>query len=310
MNETKSSIKGLKRQMAAAVAMVTVAAVALGSSTYAWFANNNRVSATGMSVQATAEGGIEIKAISGTQAITPSTAWATLADARMTAGTVLYPTSTNPQASNGVLTSDWYHASAQVATGFAADNGTYAKLQTVEDTCTFTNGVAAGNGVLAYEEDKSGAVSAGAYYLATTYNIGYVGKAAKDLKVESVEVTGNDKNAEFDKSLRVAVVSGSNVAIYAPGYTSETKYTVCTDTTGTPVTPAAGTLPTQTNVTALPGTTASAVIAQNVGSETNNPTVVNVYVWYEGEDSNHYTNNFSTNVDTLKVTVNFSATID
>ena len=34
------------------VAMVLVAAVALGSSTYAWFAANNKVVATGMTVQA------------------------------------------------------------------------------------------------------------------------------------------------------------------------------------------------------------------------------------------------------------------
>ena len=40
--------------------MVCVAAVALGSSTYAWFAANNKVQATGMEVTAVAEGGIEI----------------------------------------------------------------------------------------------------------------------------------------------------------------------------------------------------------------------------------------------------------
>ena len=47
MNETKNnSVKALKKQMAAAVAMVCVAAVALGSSTYAWFVSNNTVKAT------------------------------------------------------------------------------------------------------------------------------------------------------------------------------------------------------------------------------------------------------------------------
>ena len=46
MNETKNnSVKALKKQMAAAVAMVCVAAVALGSSTYAWFVSNNNVDA-------------------------------------------------------------------------------------------------------------------------------------------------------------------------------------------------------------------------------------------------------------------------
>ena len=44
MNETKS-VKALKKQLAAAIAMVCVAAVALGSSTYAWFVSNNQVTA-------------------------------------------------------------------------------------------------------------------------------------------------------------------------------------------------------------------------------------------------------------------------
>lgn len=302
--------KAIKRQLFAAIAMVLVSAIALSSSTYAWFANNNKVSATGMSVQATAEGGIEIKAMSATQAITPSADWATLADAKMNAGTILYPTSNNPTANNNVLTSDWYHASAETAGNFAAKKGTYAKLQTVEGKCTFTNGVASGNGVLAYAENESGALAAGAYYLATTYNIAYTGKAAKDLKVEGVTVTGVNKNADFDKSLRVAVVSGSNVALYAPvGYTSDTSYKVCTATTGTPIVLADGTIPGSANVTAKATSTTSDVIVQNVGTE-ENPSTVNVYIWFEGEDAQHFTNNLGANVDTLTVTVNFVATID
>ena len=42
MTETKS-VKTLKKQLGAAIAMVCVAAVALGSSTYAWFVNNTMV---------------------------------------------------------------------------------------------------------------------------------------------------------------------------------------------------------------------------------------------------------------------------
>lgn len=45
MKETKN-VKELKKQLAAAIAMVCVAAVALGSSTYAWFVSNNTVKAT------------------------------------------------------------------------------------------------------------------------------------------------------------------------------------------------------------------------------------------------------------------------
>lgn len=48
--------KAIKRQLLAAIAMVLVAAIALGSSTYAWFANNNKVEANGMKITATTEG--------------------------------------------------------------------------------------------------------------------------------------------------------------------------------------------------------------------------------------------------------------
>lgn len=44
--------KSLRKQLMAAIAMVLVAAVALGSSTYAWFVNNAQVTATNVNVQA------------------------------------------------------------------------------------------------------------------------------------------------------------------------------------------------------------------------------------------------------------------
>lgn len=55
------TVKSLRRQLMAAIAMVVVSAVALSSSTYAWFANNNTVTATGMSVNAVAEDSLLIK---------------------------------------------------------------------------------------------------------------------------------------------------------------------------------------------------------------------------------------------------------
>lgn len=51
MNDSKS-VKALKKQMGAAIAMVCVAAIALGSSTYAWFVSNNNVKATTTNISA------------------------------------------------------------------------------------------------------------------------------------------------------------------------------------------------------------------------------------------------------------------
>lgn len=47
------TVKSLRKQLAAAIAMTLVATVALGSSTYAWFAVNTKVTATGMNVRTT-----------------------------------------------------------------------------------------------------------------------------------------------------------------------------------------------------------------------------------------------------------------
>lgn len=50
--ENSKSVKALKKQMAAAIAMVVVAGIALGSSTYAWFVSNNSVTATTTKISA------------------------------------------------------------------------------------------------------------------------------------------------------------------------------------------------------------------------------------------------------------------
>lgn len=54
------STKALKTQLLAAIAMVLVASIALGSSTYAWFASNRAVTATDMKVTATTTGSLVI----------------------------------------------------------------------------------------------------------------------------------------------------------------------------------------------------------------------------------------------------------
>lgn len=50
--ENTKTVKALKKQLVAAIAMVLVAAVALGSSTYAWFVSNNKVTATTSTISA------------------------------------------------------------------------------------------------------------------------------------------------------------------------------------------------------------------------------------------------------------------
>ena len=46
------NVKHLRKQLMAAIAMVLVAAIALGSSTFAWFVSNNTVKATTTTIAA------------------------------------------------------------------------------------------------------------------------------------------------------------------------------------------------------------------------------------------------------------------
>ena len=78
MKETKN-VKALKKQLAAAIAMVCVAGVALGSSTYAWFVNNTKVTAGEFSATATTSNALEISDDGNT--------WLTSIDLRTNMGT-------------------------------------------------------------------------------------------------------------------------------------------------------------------------------------------------------------------------------
>lgn len=113
--------KAIKRQLLAAIAMVLVAAIALGSSTYAWFASNNKVTAKGMKITATTEGAnleisttstfkagtIEVKNVkTATNALHP-THYVTTADKQAAGeGTAAGNYSTN----NNLNAGDWAHA--------------------------------------------------------------------------------------------------------------------------------------------------------------------------------------------------------
>ena len=73
--------------------MVTVAAVALGSSTYAWFANNNKVSADGLNIKAQTEGAALV--ISDTKGGTAEATAGTSTSLVFTNAVSLYPTHVN-----------------------------------------------------------------------------------------------------------------------------------------------------------------------------------------------------------------------
>lgn len=198
------TVKSLRRQLMAAIAMVVVSAVALSSSTYAWFVQSSEVTAEGMKVQAAAESGIEIS-------YAGSETWGSVATSSAETG-VLYPTSTND-------VTKWYHAKANASTDKTALNGTYEILSL----------------------NNSGATDGGSkYFLLTEYTIRSASKeVARNLTIDSVTATTiGTSSAKLNEALRVAIViegdnngEKQNVRIYAPNG-GDTEYNIWDGSSG------------------------------------------------------------------------------
>ena len=124
------TVKGLKKQLMAAIAMVLVSVIALGSSTYAWFSMNTQVTAKGMSVTAKSDSTFLLIGDSASDVSSIQTAKSIEADG--TAATAaLYPTAHNSDVTNittaeaatsGNLTNWWYSYSTDPADDGETDN--------------------------------------------------------------------------------------------------------------------------------------------------------------------------------------------
>lgn len=266
--------KAIKKQLLAAVAMVLVAAVALGSSTYAWFVASGTVQAKGMKVQAQSEGGILIKELNNTDM-----KFGTVADVAMDKGAALYPTST-------ANLSTWYHA-----------------VSTNADESKYTQAGSKTYAASDYESVQTNDLDE--YRLVKTFAIrSATNEAITDaaLAITKVEVTGGNASQNFNKAIRVGVKVSSGGAddakfyVYTPVNTSDfTLNAGYADATALveKVEPAAD----KTDKLAL---SADAIPANDTAL------TVDIFVWYEGEDPECKTSNvYSIDIDELSVSVTF-----
>lgn len=240
--------KAIKRQLLAAIAMVLVAAIALGSSTYAWFVASGTVRAEGMNVQAQAESGILIKENAS------GNAFGTVA-AVNNATAKLYPTSTTDLA-------NWYHATAKFVDDAedqqAADQ--YAKLADNLDQ---------------YRLVKQFAIRSATNSALTD----------SKLLIKNVKVTGTDETEYLNKSIRVGIkvnaggADNSPVFIYAPK-ADDTFTLVATYAESTTVVE-----PVQASSTDF------LLLKDNTIPANDTGLIVDVFIWYEGEDENCETAN-------------------
>ena len=248
--------KALKKQMVAAIAMVLVAAVALGSATFAWFVSNNKVDATTSKIYAQSNSAFMYIRDENETSRDLRTDDSSVTD------TPLYPA----HWANGNDTTP-YDTLSKFYTAFGTSATDGSK---VNDTVKLVP--AQGND----EAGSPAAADTGKYAVKNTFYVGSKGAELENLVVESASIKGAaTDNDKFDSALRVLVVSGNNwVLCDKDGIVSSS------DTTHK--------------------------LADKVG-ETE--TTVEMYVFYDGDDTQVFTNNLE-NLKTASKRINvvFTAT--
>ena len=250
--------KALKKQMGAAIAMVLVAAVALGSATFAWFVTNNKVDATTTNIAAQSNAAY--------MTIENDTAGAKASDKTSVVTTItgpikLYPATFGEQSGS---------TEGTFATGYGKDldNATLASNLTTVGTPD--------------QADEKG------YAKKEQFNISSKGQNLSDLKVESVEGSTDAADGRLLKTSFRVLVTNADASAWVVYGLGDNGYEIKLSSAGNKSKPALG------SVTA------------------GEDTLVNVYVFYEGSDTNIHTKNLQENkLDASQsVKINFTATPD
>ena len=248
--------KALKKQMGAAIAMVLVAAVALGSATFAWFVSNNTVKATTSKISAQSNAPfLKIDKTAITAGSTTSISYADEADVK------IYPAQVVKNTDNKPLFKSAY-ASAATA------------------TTELTNS--------RYDVGDAATAVTGEFAIKKSFKIGTADAKAgsfKNLKVAGVELTSKGTDG-LEDALSILVVCGDNWAVYKKS--------------------ADGTVLTEyKDKVSAAGNNTDGVLADTIAA--NSSVDVDVYVFYDGSETNVYTDNLN-KLTAIGATVTFTAT--
>ena len=310
------STKALKQQLIAAIAMVLVAAVALGSSTYAWFVSNNQVTATTTNISAQSNSAYLV--IDTQTTSTTSTSAATAKERPAT--TKLYPAQVVGKLSDNTAKFESAYASAAGAATEKADTRFAIKhtgetdgsaAAAVAESYAIKNTFYVGTGTYdgSFTDLKVTAVSVSSkntdlYTVAAGTETGYANEETTYAYLKGTTPASADDfitKAQYDAvattaselvdAMRVLVVCGNNWVVYKNGATATDAIVTQYNNMGT--------------MTAITGYKTDEVLAATVEKGTD--AQVDVYVFYDGAD----TNVFSDNLADLKdcgVTITFEAT--
>ena len=251
--------KALKKQMGAAIAMVLVAAVALGSATFAWFVSNNSVKATTSNIAAQSN---------SAYLVIDKVATSKTSTGAVTSGVdkrELYPAKTEKSQDGKAV---WKSAYASSATA-----------STMKADSEFT----IGDGTAAKAVDAKYAVKNTFYVGTGKYDGEFTNLHITDVKVTTPTTTDN-KN--LGNALRVLVVHGDNWEVWSG---AGIKLSSSADS------PTAG----------------GDLLATGEVIKSDKDAEIEVYLYYDGDDANVYSNNLE-NIKTTAgdngVTITFEAT--
>lgn len=251
--------KALKKQMGAAIAMVLVAAVALGSATFAWFVSNNSVKATTSNIAAQSNSAYLV--IDKTTTSTSSTGVVTSAVDKKE----LYPAKTEKGQDGKAVWKSAYASSADASmmksgSEFTIGDGTAAKA--VEAKYAVENTFYVGTG---------------------TYDGEFTNLHITDVKVTN---PGTPDNKNLGNALRVLVVYGEKWEVWS-GNGIKLSSSVDSPTAG------------------------GDLLATDEVIKSGHDAEVKVYLYYDGDDANVYSNNLEkikTKAGDNGVTITFEAT--
>jgi hypothetical protein len=289
MNMKNNKKKSPMMKIVSAAAMLAVSASMLGTSTYAWFTMNTTVKATGMQVNAKADPSLVIKGVAD-----ETNGWSTsdtaFTDLGTTTGPIINmrPATSADGVTFGKLAGDASVKSAANAAATWGDDADFDETNLTQVNVGKTS-----------EQDPSNNYI---YYVANPqFQLKSIG-SAQTVYVKSVTATvvdGDDEGAdatnELNKSVRVAVVANSNTKIFNPnsGTLNDDgkagKYASSTWSLDTPsyITP-------NTSNASLGTFTADTAVG------------VQVYIWFEGQDTMCYTDNISP--DNIAIEIEFTTT--
>lgn len=251
--------KALKKQMGAAIAMVLVAAVALGSATFAWFVSNNTVKATTSNIAAQSN---------SAYLVIDKVATSKTSSSAVTSGVEkkeLYPAKTEKSQDGKAVWKSAYASNADAST--------------MKPDSEFT----IGDGTADKAVDAKYAVE-NTFYVGTG---GYDGEFTK-LHITDVKVTtpATTENKNLGNALRVLVVYGEKWEVWS-GNGIKLSSSVDSPTAGVDL------------------------LATDEVIKSDHDAAVKVYLYYDGDDANVYSNNLEkikTTAGDNGVTITFEAT--